>query len=80
MDDYAGAAIGGILHDRDPEPNGQHGLADVRVICALYESLESGKAVPLHIAETSKPEKRQEIRRPPVEKPELVHAQSSSAN
>lgn len=69
-----------ILHGSDPEPDGEHGLADVRVIRALYESLESGKAVRLRIADTSKPEKRQEIRRPPVEKPELVHAQSSSAN
>ena len=69
-----------ILHKREPEPDGEHGLADVRIIHALYESLESGKTVPLQIADTSKPEKRQEIRRPPVQKPELVHAHSSSAN
>lgn len=69
-----------ILHKREPEPDGEHGLADVRIIRALYESIESGKTVLLRIADTSKPEKRQEIRRPPVQKPELVHAHSSSAN
>ncbi len=31
-----------ILHNREPEPDGQEGLADVRVIEAIHRSLESG--------------------------------------
>src|SRR5881394_696954 len=34
-----------IIHDRAPEPSGSEGLADVRVINAIYESAEIGRAV-----------------------------------
>ena len=34
-----------ILEDREPEPSGEEGMQDVRIIQALYESAETGKAV-----------------------------------
>lgn len=34
-----------ILKDRAPEPSGEEGLQDVRIVQALYESAETGKAV-----------------------------------
>ena len=34
-----------ILKDREPEPSGEEGLQDVRIVQALYESAETGKAV-----------------------------------
>ena len=34
-----------IRKGRDPEPSGAEGLQDVRIVQALYESAETGKAV-----------------------------------
>jgi glucose-fructose oxidoreductase len=68
-----------ILKDREPEPSGQEGLADVRVIEALYKSANMGKAVRLKpLAKSARPSMKQEIKRPPVRKPELVKAKSAS--
>jgi glucose-fructose oxidoreductase len=70
-----------ILKNREPEPSGREGLADVRIIRALYESAERG--APVRLAEFTKkqrPTLEQEIRRPPVEEPELVNAQSPSGD
>jgi predicted dehydrogenase len=70
-----------IVKKREPEPSGKEGLIDVRIIRALYESLSTRKPVSLRIAEpTKRPDAHQEIQRPPVKKPELVHAQSASAD
>jgi len=70
-----------ILKKREPEPSGKEGLIDVQIVRALYESLSTGKSISLRIPEPSKrPDAHQEIRRPPVKKPELVHAQSASAD
>lgn len=64
-----------ILQDREPEPSGEEGLADVRVIQAIHQSLESGRWVQLDIPQRSRrPTLRQEIRRPGIEPPRLVHA------
>jgi len=49
------------------------GLADVRVIRALYESARTGR--PMRLApfeKRSRPSLEQEIRRPPTREPELV--------
>jgi predicted dehydrogenase len=68
-----------VLNNREPEPSGEEGLQDVRIIQALYESAETGKAVAVPPAEPYKhPTKAQRITRPPVRKPELVHASSAS--
>jgi predicted dehydrogenase len=39
-----------IIHDRSPEPSGNEGFADVRVINAIYESAEIGRAMRRSIA------------------------------
>lgn len=68
-----------IIRDRDPEPDGVEGLADVRVIRALYRSARTGRAVKLQRTPHRRhPTPRQEIRRPPVRMPSLVHASPPS--
>ncbi|MHB0958554.1 MAG: Gfo/Idh/MocA family protein [Pirellulaceae bacterium] len=60
-----------------PEPSGKEGLADVRVIEAIYQSAKQGKPIriePLHKPE--RPTMDQEIEKPPVKKPDLVHTES----
>jgi len=70
-----------ILKNIEPEPSGEEGLADVRVIEALYRSARTGKAVTIRTtARRKRPTMRQEMRRPPIARPpELVHAESASA-
>ncbi|HTL48399.1 MAG TPA: Gfo/Idh/MocA family oxidoreductase [Verrucomicrobiae bacterium] len=66
-----------VLRDRQPEPSGYEGLADVRIIEALYRSAESGLPVRLEILPPpARPSKKQAMELPPVKKPELVHAAS----
>jgi glucose-fructose oxidoreductase len=68
-----------IRHNRQPEPSGEDGLQDVRVVQALYESAESGKAVQIPPFRASKqPTGRQRIRRPGVPKPALVQVKSAT--
>jgi len=68
-----------ILKNREPEPSGLEGLADVRIIQSIYESMESSKLIKLTPAEiVSRPSVEQEIHRPAVVEPELVHAHSPS--
>jgi predicted dehydrogenase len=68
-----------ILQNGPPEPGGDEGLADVRVIRALYRSAESGQPVTLEpFAKRARPSLEQEIRRPPVDKPEVIHAAAPS--
>jgi predicted dehydrogenase len=64
----------------EAEPSGLEGLRDVRIIHALLRSAEIGK--PQHLALIPPPESPspdQEMRRPPVRKPELIHAESPSS-
>jgi predicted dehydrogenase len=68
-----------VLKDRRPEPSGEEGLQDVRIIQALYESAETGKAVAIPPYEpTKRPSGRQKITQPGVKKPALVKVQSAS--
>ncbi len=68
-----------VLQNRDPEPSGEEGLADIRVIRALYRSIETGSAVELAPYERrERPSLEQEIRRPPIDKPSVIHAQAPS--
>ena len=63
-----------ILEDREPEPSGEEGLADVRVIRALYQSARLGRPVKLRARRARRqPSLEQSIRRPPVRMPKLVH-------
>jgi predicted dehydrogenase len=68
-----------IINNLDPEPSGAEGLADVRVIRALYRSAEGGRPVLLEpYIKRQRPGMEQEITRPAVEKPELINVQSAS--
>jgi glucose-fructose oxidoreductase len=68
-----------ILKNRAPEPSGEEGMQDVRIIEALYESAETGKAVPIPPFEDAKrPTGRQRIIRPGIGKPALVKARAAS--
>jgi glucose-fructose oxidoreductase len=68
-----------ILTGAAPEPSGWEGLADVRVIRALYRSADTGQPVTLDPFEKEdRPSPDQEIRRPPVRKPELVNTVAPS--
>jgi glucose-fructose oxidoreductase len=70
-----------ILRDQQPEPSGWEGLADVRVIEGLKQSLLQGKAVPLQPSPAKKrPGADQQIKRPAHSKPELVDAAPPSGS
>lgn len=62
-----------ILQDRHPEPDGWEGLADVRIVRALYESACQGRAMKIEpIQRRRRPTGEQEISRPSVEPATMV--------
>ena len=66
-----------VLQGKEPEPSGLEGLADVRIIRAVYESALSG--IPVKIARVEKrmrPSMEMEMNRPQAEQPDLFHAES----
>jgi glucose-fructose oxidoreductase len=64
-----------ILKDRDPEPSGEEGRIDVRIIEALYRSAETSAVVALPPMKRGKrPSIGQELRRPAVNKTRLIRA------
>jgi glucose-fructose oxidoreductase len=68
-----------ILNDRQPEPSGEEGMQDVRIVQALYKSARSGKPVSLPpMSREPRPTIRQRITRPGIRKPALVKVQSAS--
>jgi glucose-fructose oxidoreductase len=68
-----------ILKDREPEPSGLEGLADVRIVQAIYESARTGKSVRVpELPAKKRPSERQEIHRPAHGKPQTVRAKSPS--
>ena len=69
-----------ILQNKDPEPSGKEGLIDVKIIRALYHSIETGSFVRLDTPERQqRPTAAQTIERPPVqEQPDLIHAADPS--
>jgi len=69
-----------ILHDREPEPSGYEGLADVRIIRALQRSAASRRPVKIRALgrRLRRPSMRQETHRPPVRKPRVVRARPPS--
>jgi glucose-fructose oxidoreductase len=68
-----------VLQNGTPEPGGDEGLADVRVIRAMYRAAAGGRPVSLEpFAKRARPSLEQEIRRPPVEKPDVIHATAPS--
>jgi predicted dehydrogenase len=67
-----------ILHDRKPEPSGEEGMQDVRIVEALYRSAKTGRAVKIPPFSDKKPTTSQKIRRPGVRKPQMVKVASAS--
>ena len=68
-----------ILRNHDPEPSGVEGLADIRVVRAILQSVDARKPVQLPPFERhARLTKRQEFKKPAVKKPEPVHASSPS--
>jgi glucose-fructose oxidoreductase len=69
-----------VLEDREPEPSGREGLADLRVLDALQASAEKGgKPVTVRaVQRRTRPTMAQELRAPPVEKPAEIRVASPS--
>jgi len=68
-----------VLNDAEPEPSGLEGLCDVQIIQALGQSADAGRPVSLSLPRRSRrPGMEQATHRPPVRKPELVHAEASA--
>ena len=68
-----------ILKNRDPEPSGEQGRQDVRIVQALYESAETGKVVQMPpFTPRMRPTGKQRITRPGISKPVLIKVQSAS--
>lgn len=68
-----------IVQGKQPEPSGLEGLADVRVVRAIYESAQHGNTVELPaLPSKMRPTLRQEIGRPAHGKPDTVNVESPS--
>jgi glucose-fructose oxidoreductase len=68
-----------ILQNKEPEPSGLEGLADVRVAQAVYESVRTKRPVQLpELPDKKRPTLRQEIHRPAHGKPVTVKTKSPS--
>ena len=69
-----------ILHGCDPEPNGEEGLLDVRVIAAIERALTTGQTQKLEPYHRSRRPTADELEKlSPVAEPELVGARKPSA-
>jgi predicted dehydrogenase len=68
-----------ILQNKDPEPSGLEGLADVRIVEAIYESARTRNVIELTAFPAKKrPTERQGIHRPAHDKPKTVGTKSPS--
>ena len=65
-----------IAEDREPEPSGLEGLADIRIVRAVNESIRSGRSVRLKsFSKAKRPDAHQETKRGSAKKrPKLVKA------
>jgi predicted dehydrogenase len=68
-----------ILNNKEPEPSGQEGMNDVRIIRALYRSVETGQSIRIgKLEKDERPHLGQEMKRPAVREPGLVRAAAPS--
>jgi glucose-fructose oxidoreductase len=68
-----------ILKNRQPEPSGEEGLADVRIIEAIYESARTGAVVKLaNSTKKRRPSMAQEIHKVAHGKPKTINVESPS--
>ena len=62
-----------VQRNRQPEPSGEEGRQDVRIVQALYESAQNGAPVALPpFRDAKRPGARQRVARPGIKKPRLV--------
>jgi predicted dehydrogenase len=70
-----------VLKNKQPEPSGREGLADVRIIQALLKSADDNRPVDIFPVDVRRrPGMLQEISKPPVAKPRLVRAAAPGAD
>lgn len=63
-----------VINDRAVEPSGVEGLADIRIIEKIQQSARTGRRVNLHsLSRSLRPNQLQNIRRPPIRPPRLIH-------
>ncbi len=68
-----------ILENLEPEPSGYEGLADIRIIDAIFESAKTTKSTILDpLQRLVRPTLDQEISLPPAKEQELVHSSPPS--
>lgn len=68
-----------IRRNRRPEPSGEDGLQDVRIVEALYRSAATGRMVRLPpFKDPKSPSGRQRIVRPGIPKPKLVNTKTAN--
>jgi len=68
-----------ILKNKEPEPSGEEGMADVRIIEAIYKSARSGKTIRLPtVIANQRPTLAQEIHRRAHGKPATILVESPS--
>jgi predicted dehydrogenase len=66
-----------VREGRDPEPSGEEGLADLRVIDAIRRAVQTRRVEAVHGVERRvHPGARQAVARPPHDMPPLVHAEA----
>lgn len=65
-----------VRNEKRPEPDGNEGLADVRIVEAIFQSAASGRAVKIApVRGQKRVQPAQVIKRPPVRKASLVKAE-----
>jgi glucose-fructose oxidoreductase len=70
-----------ILKNLEPQPSGEEGLADIRIINAIEESISSGKAIRIDPVEpSSRPGKENVMVKPALKKEPLINVESASIN
>ena len=69
-----------VLDNREPEPDGEEGWLDVRVLAAVERSLRAGgqPQVLSHYTRLKRPERSQVRTLEPVKPPELIHTEEPS--
>jgi hypothetical protein len=68
-----------VRENRDPEPSGWEGLADIRILQAILTSARFGRSVPIDpIPRPHRPDISQEIRVAPHDLPPLVDVEQPS--
>jgi len=68
-----------ILEGKTPEPSGEEGICDVRVVEAILTSARKRKPVMLpHYQRRDRPSSDQQLQKPPISKPKTVNAPGPS--